>query len=124
MKLLQFLWLWLLLALFALAPATAQTFGSPTLVISAYKFLNIVLAAPTTTVVKSGPGILHTICINTPAATGTVTLYDNTAASGTLIGTITAFASTNPCFTYDAGFVTGLTIVTATAANDLTVTYY
>jgi hypothetical protein len=114
---------WLLLALVA-GPATAQTFGSPTLTISAYKFLNIVLAAPTTTVVKTGPGILHTICINTTAATGTVTIYDNTAGSGTKIGTITAFASTNPCFTYDAGFTTGLTIVTATAANDLTVTYY
>lgn len=121
MKLLQFLWLWLLLAI---APAVAQTYGSPTLVISAYRFLNIVLAAPTTTVVKSGSGILHTVCINTPAATGTLTLYDNTAASGTKIGTITAFASTNPCFRYDAGFTIGLTIVTATAANDITVTYY
>lgn len=107
-----------------IGPALAQTFGSPNFIISAYKYLNIVLAAPTTTVVKSGSGILHAICINTPAATGTITIYDNTAASGTKIGTITAFASTNPCFTYNAYFATGLTIVTATAANDITVTYY
>lgn len=103
---------------------SAQTFGSPQLVIAAYKYLNITLAAPTTTVVKSGGGILHTVCVNTPAATGTITIYDNTAASGTKIGTITVFASTNPCFTYDVNFATGLTIVTATAANDITVSYY
>ena len=106
------------------ALALAQTFGSPQLVITAYNYKNIVLAAPTTTVVKSGGGLLHTICINTPAATGTITIYDNTAASGTKIGTITAFASTNPCFTYDVNFTTGLTIVTATAAGDITVSYY
>jgi hypothetical protein len=121
MKLLQFIWLWFFLAFSA---AGAQTFGSPNLTISAYKYLNIVLAAPTTTVVKSGAGILHTVCINTPAATGTIAIYDNTSATAPLIGTITAFASTNPCFTYDAAFTKGLTIVTSTAANNITVTYY
>ena len=121
MRILRYLFLALAVGL---SPALAQTYGSPNLTITAYKYLNIVLAAPTTTVVKSGSGILHTVCINTPAATGTITIYDNTAASGTKIATVTIFASTNPCFTYDAAFSTGLTIVTATAANDLTVTYY
>lgn len=59
-----------------------------------------------------------------PAATETITIYDNTAASGTKIGTITVFASTNPCLTYDVNFTTGLTLVTATASSDLTVSYY
>lgn len=102
--------------------AKAQTFGSPQTVISAYRYLNITGQATTT--VKSGGGILHTICINTPAATETITIYDNTAASGTKIGTITVFASTNPCLTYDVNFTTGLTLVTATASSDLTVSYY
>ena len=89
-----------------------------------WKFLNITLAAPTTTVVKSGAGVLHTIVFNKPVATGVVTIYDNTAASGTLIGTITIPASPLPVtLTFDAAFGTGLTIVTATAAQDLTVTY-
>ncbi len=105
-------------------PAIAQTFGSPQLTITAYNYKNITLAAPTTTVVKSSGGILHSICINTPAATETLTLYDNTAASGTKIGTITIYASTNPCFIYDINFATGLTIVSATAAGDITVAYY
>ena len=102
--------------------AHAQTYGSPQLTISAYKYTNITGQATTT--VKSGGGILHTICVNTPAATETITIYDNTAASGTKIGTITVYASTNPCLTYDVNFTTGLTLVTATASSDLTVSYY
>lgn len=100
----------------------AQVFGSPQFVITAYKYLNITGQATTT--VKSGSGILHTICVNTPAATETITIYDNTAASGTKIGIVTVFASTNPCLTYDVNFTTGLTLVTATASSDLTVSYY
>lgn len=102
--------------------ANAQTFGSPQLTISAYKYLNITGQATTT--VKSGSGILHTICVNTPAATETITIYDNTAASGTKIGTITVFAAMNPCLTYDVNFTTGLTLVTATASSDITLGYY
>lgn len=96
------------------APAYAQQ-GNP------FQYVNI--TTQTTTTVKTSSGTLHTICINTPAATGTITIYDNTTNSGTKIGTITAFASTNPCFTYDVNFWTGLTIVTATASNDITVSY-
>ena len=103
--------------------AKAQiAFGSPQNTIAVYKYLNITGQATTT--VKSGSGILHTICVNTPAATETITIYDNTAASGTKIGTITVFASTNPCLTYDGNFTVGLTLVTATASSDLTVSYY
>ena len=102
--------------------AKAQTFGNPQLIISAYKYLNITGQA--TTVVKSSSGVLHTICVNTPAATETITIYDNIAGSGTKIGTITVYASINPCLTYDVNFTTGLTLVTATASSDLTVSYY
>lgn len=89
-----------------------------------YSFRNITLAAPTTTVVKTGEGILHTITFNKPVATGVVTVYDNTAASGTVIGTVTVPASPMPVtLTFDAAFSTGLTVVTATAAQDITVTF-
>lgn len=92
--------------------------------IPGYNFANITAAAPTTTVVKTGTGILHTITFNKPVATLVATIYDNTAASGTVIGTITIPASPMPVtLTYDATFVNGLTIATATAASDITVTY-
>lgn len=89
--------------------------------------VNITLAAPTDTVVKSGAGKLFALVFNKPVATGVVTLYDNTAASGTKIGTITTPASPQP-FTLQFGplgleFTTGLTIDTATAAQDITVIY-
>lgn len=86
-----------------------------------FSYQNITTDA--TTAIKAGPGYLHTVCINTPAATGTVTIYDNTAASGTKIGTITSFASVGGCFTYDVAFWTGLTVVTATATPDITVSF-
>jgi hypothetical protein len=87
-----------------------------------YSFLNITGQA--TTVARTGSGILHTITFNKPTATQTVAVYDNTAGSGTLIGTITVPASPLPVtLIYDAAFDTGLTIVTATANSDITVTF-
>jgi hypothetical protein len=84
-----------------------------------YSYNNI--SSDTTTVVKSGAGFLHSIVINTLAATGTATVYDNTAGSGTKIATIATAAMGT--LLYDIAFGTGLTIVTATAAPDLTVCY-
>ena len=89
--------------------------------IAAYKYNHI--TTDTTTVVKSGAGVLHNICVNTPTATETVTIYDNTAASGTVIAVLTSYASVPGCAELDVVFTTGLTIVTATAAGDITVAY-
>lgn len=87
---------------------------------------NLVGAATTT--VKSGAGVLHSIVINRSALSGTITIYDNTAGSGTKIGTITYGALTlltDPPISalYDASFSTGLTIVTVGANLDLTIMY-
>lgn len=88
-----------------------------------WPFLNIAGAA--TTVVKSGSGILHAITINKPIALGVITIYDNTAASGTKIATITnpaALLQQQIPLVYDVNFQNGLTIVTS-AGDDITVTY-
>ncbi len=87
-----------------------------------YTFRNITGQA--TTVLRTGSGILHTITLNKPTATAVVTVYDNTAGSGTVVGAITIPASPMPVtLTYDAAFSTGLTVVTATADSDITVTF-
>jgi hypothetical protein len=89
-----------------------------------YSFLNITGQATTT--LKSGTGILHTITVNTAAAGAaeTVTIFDSLSGSGTKIGTITVPSSAVPVtLTYDVQFATGLTIVTATASGDLTVSF-
>lgn len=84
------------------------------------------IAAAATTVVKSGAGFLHAIIINAHVATGVITIYDNTAAAGTVIATITCGANvlSDPPITaiYDVSFSTGLTIVTTQNTN-LTVSY-
>lgn len=71
----------------------------------------------TTTVVKTGSGLLHTITVE-GGTTGTITVYDNTAASGTKIAD---FTTTNSLATYvfDVAFATGCTVVTS-AATQLT----
>lgn len=93
-------------------------------VIGGYNYRNITAAAPTTTVVKTGAGILHSITFNTPTATAVITIYDNTSAAGTKIGTITVPASPQAVtLMYDVVFGTGLTFTTATAACDITVAY-
>lgn len=88
-----------------------------------YSFLNITTA--TTTTVKSGAGVFVALIYNKPLINATATIYDNTAASGTKIGTITlpaALTSDTDVMTYNAAFSTGLTIVTTTA-SDITVIY-
>ena len=76
-----------------------------------------------TTVVKHVPGKLHSIVVNTvSASSNTCTIYDNTAGSGTKIGTLSTL--TAGTYLYDVMFNTGLTIVTATGtAPDITVCY-
>lgn len=90
-----------------------------------WKYENI--TTDTTTDVNSGEGILHSITINTPIASSVITVYDNTAASGTKIATITlpaTLVSQGPMTAlYDVTYTTGLTIVTGTGASDVTVSY-
>jgi hypothetical protein len=83
-----------------------------------YTYSNI--ATNTTTTVKSGEGVLHSIVVNTTAA-GAITIYDSTAGSGTKIGTMKASIAEGT-YIFDVKFSTGLTIVTA-AASDITVSY-
>ncbi len=91
---------------------------------SQYQSTNITLAAPTTTLIATGNGVLHTITFNNPVATGVVTVYNNIVASGTKLATITTPASPQPVtLTFDCAFGIGLAITTATAAQDITVSW-
>ncbi len=83
-----------------------------------FSYSNITSA--TTTTVKSGAGFLHAITVNTTAA-GAITVYDNTAGSGTKVATLKSSVG-EQTFIFDVTFGTGLTIVTA-AASDITVSY-
>lgn len=103
------------------APVSLQSnqFGELS-VVSRNKFRN--LAGAGTTTVKSGSGKLHTLVINAAASSSTVTLYDNTAASGTKIATVSA-PIVGSSLLYDIEFSTGLTVVVTNANTDVTVSY-
>lgn len=81
----------------------------------------------TTTVLKRGPGTLHGVIIGISGATSnTATIYDNTAASGTIIATLNTTQNTGFIQFSSVGvdFNIGLTVVTATGtAPNITVIY-
>ena len=83
------------------------------------------ITSNTTTVLKSGFGKLGKIVVNQAVANAVITVYDNTAASGTVIATITMPATllaNHFVLEYDCHFGTGLTVVTSAATN-ITVTF-
>jgi len=86
----------------------------------------ITAGAPTTTVVCAKPCILSGITINKTTASAIIEIYDNTVASGALVGTITMpatlLASQVSLDYHDVYLAKGLTIKTTTA-QDITVSY-
>ncbi len=87
----------------------------------------ITAAAPTTTVVCPKSCILAGITINKATATGVITVYDGISVSaGTVIAIITSPATllqNQISLPYGIHLNKGLTIVTSTAAQDITVAY-
>lgn len=79
---------------------------------------NIKTAA--TTVLSSNPCTLRRLVFNNVGTTWVVTLYDNTAASGTVIATVTAPSGAS-YIDYDYSCGTGLTVKTAGTPGDITV---
>ena len=80
------------------------------------------ISTATTTILKYGSGSLKTIVVNNPT-NNNITVYDNTAASGTGIAIINPGSSSTPFdLMYEVPFQNGLTIVTAGTA-DLTIIY-
>ena len=78
------------------------------------------ISTNTTTVLKYGAGSLRGLLITDNA--GTITIYDNTAASGTQIAVIDAVKVNGALTDLNIPFNNGLTVVTATGAK-VTVIY-
>jgi hypothetical protein len=105
----------------ALGPATPAN-SIPT-VSAGFIFGNMTTA--TTTTFKSGAGVLHTITIGTlGTVASSVSIFDNTAGSGTSIGILNSLTTGEGTYTFDVAFATGLTITTTgTVAPNITVSY-
>ncbi len=82
------------------------------------------ITSQTTTLVKTGPGILHSVTFNKPTATGTVELDDALTHTTPKIGTITTPTGPFPVtLLYDVEFTVGLSITTGTADQDITIAF-
>lgn len=91
-----------------------------------YNYTNI--TTQTTTIVSPRGSKLIKIIMNTVAANGVLTIYNNNAASGQKVGTITNPASITSnggpvCTEYGVTMQNGITIVTAGANQDITVVW-
>lgn len=78
------------------------------------------ISTATTTAVKASAGDLKSITVGETAA-GAITVYDNTAGSGTVIAVLKASVAEGT-YEFNVSFTTGLTIVTA-GASKITVSY-
>ena len=83
------------------------------------------LTANGTTTILAEPGKLGKVVINKVGATAnTLTLYDNTAASGTVIATIDTTIAAAPTREYHCRCAVGLTAVLAAGTSaDVTITF-
>lgn len=86
-------------------------------------FLN--LLANATTTVSNGPCQLKRIIINNAGAAGNIlTIYDNTAGSGILVGVVDTVELNGRILEYNIHLRTGLTVVLGTGtAADITVVW-
>lgn len=76
-----------------------------------------------TTLVKSGAGFLYSVTLNKPVATGTIEI-DDAVTQTNPFAIITSPTGVQPStIFYNVAFTTGLSITTATAAQDITVSY-
>ena len=78
-----------------------------------------------TVVAKTGAGILRRIVVNTKGGiTNTLTIYDNTTATGAVIGVVDTGNAAGGAFDYELDFTTGLTVVLAGGtAADITIIF-
>ena len=75
-----------------------------------------------THILKYGAGVLQKIMFNNTSGTS-ITIYDNTAASGTVIGIITTASAALGEWEYNAPFDNGLTLVTVGNSLDASIIY-
>jgi hypothetical protein len=87
-------------------------------------FINITTA--TTTLVKSGAGVLQTVLVGTLVASATLTLYNSLTGAGAKIATLTLPSTITGdapiALALNVPFTVGLTVVTS-GATDVTVVF-
>lgn len=104
-------------------PGPQNPAGSIPTVSAGFTYTHITTAT-TTAAIKTGVGVLHTVCVNTLGTVASaITVDDALTATTPTIAVINSLTLLG-CQTYDVAFSIGLTIVTTgTVAPDVTVTW-
>lgn len=101
------------------ARSISGSFGSPIGVAATEQAGSPFAHLTTTTLVKTGAGILHKVVVNTLSA-GSISIYDNVSGTGSPIAIINGGVERS--INYDLAFATGLNVV-VTGTPDVTVVY-
>lgn len=93
--------------------------------IGGYNYTRVTTAA--TTLVKTGPGVLHAIVVNKPGASATIEADDALTNTTPVIGIVTLPATITSMapftMTYDVAFTIGLSVTVGTATVDATIVW-
>lgn len=73
--------------------------------------------------VKTGPGVLHSVTVSAAAATVTATVYDEVAGAGDVIAVITTIVNDSKCAIFDVAFGVGCYVTLAGAGGKATVSF-
>lgn len=103
------------------APPTGILRKDPNGSTGTWSYANITTQA--TTLLKTGPGILHSVTFNKPVATGTCELDDALTHTGAFATITTPTGALPVTLIYDVEFLTGLSITTGTASQDITIAF-
>jgi hypothetical protein len=78
-----------------------------------------------TTLIKTGPGVLHAVVVNKPTSTATLELDDALTNTTPIIGLHGAYPASIAPFTvvYDVAFTTGLSVTVGVATIDATIVW-
>jgi hypothetical protein len=81
------------------------------------------ITTQTTTLLKTGAGVLHSVTINKPVATGTIELDDAITNTNPFAIITTPTGPFPLTLIYDVEFTTGLSVTTGTASQDITISF-
>lgn len=81
------------------------------------KFSSTRISTATTTLLKSSPGMLGRVVLDTPVIASIFTIYDGLSAAGTVLAVITVAATTPLFLDFNIAFSVGLCVVSSSTAG-------
>lgn len=74
-------------------------------------------------IVKSGPGVIHSVVLAAGSDAATATVYDETSGSGDVVAVVNAVTNDSACTVLDVAFGVGCYVLLAGTGPAVTVSY-